>query len=97
MMKEEMKVLAQDETALIKMRKDGWNCGEFYCGAMVYIQHVLIFLCCIMYLETTTQPVHPEPYPGLYAGEYGPTEAALENANPPLRLFLLFYATDNVA
>jgi hypothetical protein len=50
-----------------------------------------------MYLETTTQPVQPEPYPGLYAGEYGPTEAALENANPPLRLFLLFYATDNVA
>lgn len=61
-----MQVLANDETALKKMRADGW---EF---------------------DTTKHPERLDPYPGLYSGGYGPTEAVLEAAESPLSLFFFF-------
>ncbi|GMF62776.1 unnamed protein product [Phytophthora fragariaefolia] len=41
--------------------------------------------------DPDTQPQRTEAYPGLYAGEYGPTDEVLEKAESPLELF--FYAS----
>ncbi|KAG6591110.1 uncharacterized protein IUM83_11254 [Phytophthora cinnamomi] len=40
--------------------------------------------------DPDTQPQRTEAYPGLYAGEYGPTDEVLEKAESPLELFFFF-------
>ncbi|KAE9289416.1 hypothetical protein PR003_g25560 [Phytophthora rubi] len=41
-------------------------------------------------LDPSSHPVRTEPYPGLFNGDYSPTDAVLDKAESPLKLFIFF-------
>ncbi|KAE8995181.1 hypothetical protein PR003_g8688 [Phytophthora rubi] len=41
-------------------------------------------------LDPSSHPVRTEPYPGLFNGDYGPTDAVLARSESPLKLFFFF-------
>ncbi|KAK1946546.1 hypothetical protein P3T76_002099 [Phytophthora citrophthora] len=45
----------------------------------------MVYIC----LDSSSIPVQNESYPGLFQGEYGPTEAEIEEAESPIQPFFL--------
>ncbi|KAE9148948.1 hypothetical protein PF006_g6519 [Phytophthora fragariae] len=41
-------------------------------------------------LDPSSHPVRTEPYPGLFNGDYSPTDAVLARSESPLKLFFFF-------